>query len=69
MNAYGSLAADTMEFISKDFYDASAAIGHPIAIQPEDGPSLKGLEWILMGWGCVDADQVTLVSPNNCRIS
>lgn len=45
------LNGDTMNFMPRTFFDASVAAGRPLALQPEGGPSLQGLEWTKMGWG------------------
>lgn len=42
---------DTMNYISRNFFDAGIAVGHPIAIEPEIGPTLSSLEYVKMGWG------------------
>jgi hypothetical protein len=42
---------DTMPFVPEDFYLASTAINHPIAIEPEGGGNIESMNWAGMGWG------------------
>ncbi len=51
INADG-LNGDTMSGVSRDFYDASVAIGHPLVMEPENGiADPTGLVWNTMSWG------------------
>lgn len=53
---------DTMGLVPREFYDVSAALHHPVAIEPEGGGTATGTvvpdlggghpgEWDTMGWG------------------
>jgi len=45
------LNGDTMGFMPEALFNATVAAGRPLALQPEGGPSLAGLEWTVMAWG------------------
>jgi len=45
------LNGDTMGFMPEELFRATVAAGRPLALQPEGGPSLAGLEWTVMAWG------------------
>ena len=42
---------DTMGFVPQSFWDASKAVAHPIALEPEGGGTDEALDWDTMGWG------------------
>ena len=42
---------DTQDGVPLGFTLAAEKIGHPLAFQPEDGPSDEGLAWNVMTWG------------------
>jgi gamma-glutamyl hercynylcysteine S-oxide synthase len=42
---------DTMSYMSSDFFFDSVDASHPLALQPEGGPTLQSLYWTKMGWG------------------
>lgn len=52
---------DTMGFIPQSFWRAAAAVGYPIALEPEGGGSDEALNWSTMGWGYWDYPLVTQV--------
>jgi hypothetical protein len=42
---------DTMPMVPEEFYLASTADHHPIAIEPEGGGDVESMNWATMGWG------------------
>jgi iron(II)-dependent oxidoreductase len=42
---------DTQDGVPLGFSQAAEKIGHPLAFEPEDGPSDEGLAWNVMTWG------------------
>lgn len=42
---------DTMNHFEKEFWDASLAVDHPVALEPEGGGNDEALNWSTMGWG------------------
>ena len=42
---------DTQDGVPLGFSLAADAIGHPLAFQPEGGPSDEALSWNVMTWG------------------
>ncbi|MGB6692505.1 MAG: SUMF1/EgtB/PvdO family nonheme iron enzyme [Terracidiphilus sp.] len=42
---------DTQDGVPLGFSVAAEKIGHPLAFEPEDGPSDEGLAWNVMTWG------------------
>ena len=45
------LNGDTMDSFSKEFYAESARLGHPIALEPENGVEDEALDWSTINWG------------------
>jgi len=50
INADG-INGDTQDGVPLGFSLAAEKIGHPLAFEPEDGPSDEGLAWNVMTWG------------------
>jgi gamma-glutamyl hercynylcysteine S-oxide synthase len=50
INADG-VNGDTQDGVPLGFSLAAEKIGHPLAFEPEDGPSDEGLAWNVMTWG------------------
>ena len=47
------LNGDTMSPVTREFYTASLRVGHPLALEPENGlaEEVEALAWNIMGWG------------------
>jgi gamma-glutamyl hercynylcysteine S-oxide synthase len=53
---------DTLHGVPRAFRTASDAIGHPLALEPEDGPDREALAWNNLTWGYWDYPEVPWVS-------
>jgi len=52
---------DTQDGVPLAFSAAADKVGHPLAFEPEDGPSDEGLAWNIMTWGQYNFPFVPLV--------
>ena len=50
-----------MPFVPEEFYQASVAVDHPIALEPEGGGSVDSMKWGTLGWG------VRVRNARDCR--
>ncbi|HEX4486484.1 MAG TPA: formylglycine-generating enzyme family protein [Terriglobales bacterium] len=53
---------DTLHGVPRAFRTASDAVGHPLALEPEDGPDREALAWNNLTWGYWQYPQVPWVS-------
>jgi iron(II)-dependent oxidoreductase len=51
--AADGLNGDAMSPVTREFYTASLKVGHPLALEPENGlaDASEALAWNIMGWG------------------